>query len=555
MLIARRTQVEEMSIPDEKKKEMKTETELHDIKARHPTHSPFTRPVAPNSQPSPMDTCIAAVRGGSDSNRLHVCLFAQALSFSFQNILRIDNLNGLFSLVKLQLDNNIIEKIENIEHLTNLEWLDLSFNNIQTIQGLETLTKLTDLSLFNNRIEELKNLSSLQDLNCLSVGNNLIRDVIHAIAYLRPFRKLKMLNMAGNPCHKDPEYHMRIVAHLRDIVYVDYRLVDPDKVQQAREQYQEELFEILEEEKRQAELEKKAEENTAWLDTLAEANLSGVDTLLKAMLDEDPEQGKLSHLSFWLEVIDEIQHEFKGMSKDYIEATLVSNKAKYAEKARFVDALKGSRARSDKDSIALVAKFDQKKKKLMRQLDDLREEETIKKLRELQDANTELNDDLLELELRQMEADDQITSDFERRYGDIVNLFVEAASNGFFAKVRDMENAFHTKAMSMATEELEHFAAGQLEDVTEEAQIFLSDKDIVLASLNASHDTHLGIIDGLEDVIVTSERKTYNTLVSDARAESHSRDRKRITEIATVTRRNNKEIEELIVQEQEGGYR
>lgn len=87
------------------------------------------------------------------------------------------------------------------------------------------------------------------------------------------------------------------------------------------------------------------------------------------------------------------------------------------------------------------------------------------------------------------------------------------------------------------------------------AQIFLSDKDIVLASLNASHDSHLGVIDGLEDVIVTKERKMYNTLVSDARSESHARDRKRITEIATVTARNNKEIEALIVQEQEGGYR
>jgi len=50
----------------------------------------------------------------------------QALSFSFQNILKIDNLNGLFALVKLQLDNNIIEKIENISHLTNLEVLSLS---------------------------------------------------------------------------------------------------------------------------------------------------------------------------------------------------------------------------------------------------------------------------------------------------------------------------------------------------------------------------------------------------------------------------------------------
>ncbi len=78
-------------------------------------------------------------------------------------------------------------------------------------------------------------------------------------------------------------------------------------------------------------------------------------------------------------------------------------------------------------------------------------------------------------------------------------------------------------------------------------------QDIVLASLNASHDAHLSVIDGLEDQIVTRERKMYQNLVSEARNESHHRDRKRITEIATVTSRNNKEIEELILNEQEGG--
>ena len=40
---------------------------------------------------------------------------------SYQNILRIDNLVGFDSLVKLQIDNNVIEKIENLGHLTSLE--------------------------------------------------------------------------------------------------------------------------------------------------------------------------------------------------------------------------------------------------------------------------------------------------------------------------------------------------------------------------------------------------------------------------------------------------
>lgn len=78
------------------------------------------------------------------------------LSLSYKNILKIQNLDGLFYLEKLQLDNNLIERIENLDHLVNLKWLgkifysDLSFNCIKEIKGLEKLTQITDLSLYNN---------------------------------------------------------------------------------------------------------------------------------------------------------------------------------------------------------------------------------------------------------------------------------------------------------------------------------------------------------------------------------------------------------------------
>ena len=83
---------------------------------------------------------------------------------SYQNILKIDNLVGFDKLVKLQLDNNIIEKIENLGHLTSLEALDLSFNNIAEISGLESLKNLTTLSLFSNRITKLQGLDGLEQL-------------------------------------------------------------------------------------------------------------------------------------------------------------------------------------------------------------------------------------------------------------------------------------------------------------------------------------------------------------------------------------------------------
>ena len=55
-----------------------------------------------------------------EASPTHPCVFCSQL-LSYQNILKIDNLVGFDKLVKLQLDNNIIEKIENLSHLTSLE--------------------------------------------------------------------------------------------------------------------------------------------------------------------------------------------------------------------------------------------------------------------------------------------------------------------------------------------------------------------------------------------------------------------------------------------------
>ena len=107
--------------------------------------------------------------------------------------------------------------------------------------------------------------------------------------------------MQGNPCSKDADYHTRViahlaqrydqpkVAHLSDVVYVDYKLVDPEKVQLAKEQWQDELYEQQENEKKKSDDASKEAELREKEAELAAANLTGVDTLLKVMLGEDPE--------------------------------------------------------------------------------------------------------------------------------------------------------------------------------------------------------------------------------------------------------------------------
>ncbi|KAM6077981.1 dynein regulatory complex subunit 3 isoform 1-T1 [Theristicus caerulescens] len=172
------------------------------------------------------------------------------LQLSFRNILQIDNLWQFENLTKLQLDNNIIEKIEALESLVHLVWLDLSFNNIEVIEGLDTLVKLQDLSLYNNRISKIEHMDTLQELQIFSIGKNNLT-ALEDVIYLRRFKNLRTLNLTGNPLCNDEQYTLFVVAHLPDLVYLDFKLVSGTMREAAVLKYQD-LTEPLEREEAQA---------------------------------------------------------------------------------------------------------------------------------------------------------------------------------------------------------------------------------------------------------------------------------------------------------------
>lgn len=163
-------------------------------------------------------------------------------AFSFRGLASINNLWGLDKLVKLQLDNNRIQRIENLGHLvrqscraaacssqhtarhmtswlrqqlapvlpaptaaalllsqTNLTWLDLSFNHITAIEGLEQLTHVSDLSLFNNQISSLQGLDTLQNLNVLSIGQQQGCGTTHVEYHVRPCRGMCTARLTPMP--------------------------------------------------------------------------------------------------------------------------------------------------------------------------------------------------------------------------------------------------------------------------------------------------------------------------------------------------------------------
>lgn len=56
--------------------------------------------------------------------------------------------------------------------------------------------------------------------------------------YLRQFRNLRLVNLAGNPFCKEHDYRSYVLSHIKDLTYLDYRRVVHTDVQQAMEQHQ-----------------------------------------------------------------------------------------------------------------------------------------------------------------------------------------------------------------------------------------------------------------------------------------------------------------------------
>mmetsp|Transcript_9710 Transcript_9710/g.13184 ORF Transcript_9710/g.13184 Transcript_9710/m.13184 type:complete len:515 (-) Transcript_9710:262-1806(-) len=474
----------------------------------------------------------------------------EGLSFSFRNIQKIDNLRALDCLSKLQLDNNQIQKIEKIEHLVNLTWLDLSFNKLTKIEGLNTLTKLTDLSLHDNQITVIENLDSLKELNVFSIGNNKLENMEN-VMYLRRFHNLRLVNLAGNIFCKDPEYHSYVLSHIKDLKYLDYRLVDKASVAAAREQYQDEMMELEERENQQrikgADDKQRAEHDSL----MSEANMGGVEQLFDDMLREDVEYQKLKTISKLTESVTDFKEKFTVSTEEFRTQMLGVHEAKKDERALWQSVMDKATGEKDQAARDLIISFEKLKKHAFRDVrdDPSRAEHALKIPKE---KNVEMKEQLMELEMQTVEVVQELNQEFERNYSELVDAS-KAQYATYFGTVRELENVYSDLVSQSANTLLDDFVNNKLDDnVTEDARNLLADKETLMNSVQASHDAHTSKIDGLEDALVQKELKDLNDIIAKDKAWEHKRNRDRIAEIYNLVERNKAEIEEMLTQDDMG---
>ncbi len=317
--------------------------------------------------------------------------------------------------------------------------------------------------------------------------------------------------------------------------YLDYRLIEVADHKAAREQFIEEISLIEEARDRDREDLKKKKVVEDRAKEQAACYLDGVESLLGDMFKEDADNGKLPNLPFWDEKREETAQKLNPDTEVFIQKILEAHKNKIKERARYAAALGKSQRLCQETAISIISSFSKAKKKLWANVQSMETAEALSELDNLISANLSMQNDLMEIELHQCEEEEQLLSEFERNYLELMTENTELVS-GHFTSFRDCQKAFNDSILSMTQQELERFAAGDGGDeaLTDEQREVLKEKEPLLAAIQASHDMHLSKIDAKEDGMTQQQTRAFNKMIAGDKETAAQRNRSRISEIAAL---------------------
>jgi len=441
-------------------------------------------------------------------------------------------LGALVGLTKLQLDNNIIERIENLELLVNLQWLDLSFNNIEYIEGLDNLTKLTDLTLFNNQIKKIENMDKLENLHVLSLGNNEIANPEEVI-YLRRFKHLKSLNLKGNSMCKNTNHQAFVVAHLENVTFFNFRLIDEGMRKQALDKYAVAISELERVERQEATAhaeELRVQEET---ETFLKANIVGFGggRIFDEMYEEDTELPKLKILKGYEELMEEQGKQVVEICREITKTALHHMEILDEEKNQFKLCVDEAKDEATAKSVAIVADLENRLDALMTRIAGAPPSGRAALVTEGENMIADGESALMQIENEIFEQIDEVLSEFERNISELSGAALEPIQ-GFITQIREVEANHNEKVTVLATDTMEAFTKGEIEgNITEGMRQFFIDKDTMNNVLQTSHDVHLQKIDNREDEIVQRSATRLETLSQKLNTEEIERNRRRVAEI------------------------
>jgi len=335
----------------------------------------------------------------------------------------------------------------------------------------------------------------------------------------------------GNPFCQEDEYRRYVLSHLKHIKYLDYRLVDDQAITSAREQYQDELLDMEENEAAQEAQEATDATKAERKALLKAASLPDMESVFEdVMVKGDGDISRLRSHPLMLEPLTQLRESVDQAAEEFVAAVLEFHTSKTQEHELFSKALAGAKQKSGNDSKAEIAKYKALKKRSLGEVSSGEQPQAM--VQTLQEANAALYEKLMDLEMGAAERYVETISSFESAYDELSKKTLEVSTN-FFQRLRDLEAAYHERLLAAGTELLEKMVSqqGEVEGLSEEAKMLVHDKDTLFGALNTAHDARISRLDAKEDEVRINEERTFGKIVLKALDEEYLRNRTRVTEI------------------------
>ena len=137
-------------------------------------------------------------------------------------------------LIKLNLNDNLIQDVSPLESLSELRFLEFARNQVRNIEALANLGKLIQIGLSQNKISSLDSLKNLRDLRVIQASRNEITEIpsfastklthlslasnaINNLDNLSSSTSLTHLNIQANPDVSD----LAPIAQLKNLIALD----------------------------------------------------------------------------------------------------------------------------------------------------------------------------------------------------------------------------------------------------------------------------------------------------------------------------------------------
>eukprot|EP01002_Notosolenus_urceolatus_P014412 NODE_587_length_1947_cov_36.566913_g470_i0.p1 GENE.NODE_587_length_1947_cov_36.566913_g470_i0~~NODE_587_length_1947_cov_36.566913_g470_i0.p1 ORF type:complete len:427 (-),score=153.62 NODE_587_length_1947_cov_36.566913_g470_i0:40-1320(-) len=395
-----------------------------------------------------------------------------------------------------------------------------------------------------------------------SIGNNQLTDLDEAAKYLRHFKNLRMLNMQGNPLSKISNYQTIILAHCRNLRYLDYFLMDSATIEAAVSACREELMALEEAEKKDIEESEAAKALQQEETRMGQANMAGLLTLFEELMAEDPESRtvsqflEFSEFSALREAVDKYKTRFAEIVDEMKEKMFTQQSKKTAEIDEFQRTLKAAKFEADQTCKAMMRSFEKEKKKCSSN-PNATSEEWLR----LRDQLETLQEDLMEIEVDMSEAfsenHDGIVAEFNRQFKDHTEQTIEVII--FFCnKLREEEKIYYGEISEIFTKLIEQRHAdnqaaqaaggGDLkeggetkanpadstrlnDDGYKSALALLENKDDVHKLLSEGHDAHVQKLYAKEEAYVAAEKQQLDELQQELSRKEKDRNRSKVCEI------------------------